>query len=241
MSQEEIQSESRTGEIPSSGLSGEVTPPPKSLFRKDFTLIELLVVIAIIAILASLLLPALKGTQDRGRQISCYNNIRQVSLSVCSYADDYNGRCPISYGVSVHVSEISTPVVLFPYLNIPSNASLNDAKYLQIFHCPSSKAATNSANITIAYNSYLSWTPISSVKKPSITITYFDNRSGYLDEYGCTLDKDEYLECRTRHFKKANYGMLDGHVESLAPESALKTSTNSDPFGNFPKWYPPYQ
>jgi len=59
-----------------------------------FTLIELLVVIAIIAILASLLLPALGRAQYSGMKSACINNLRQQYLSQIMYADDNRGKFP---------------------------------------------------------------------------------------------------------------------------------------------------
>ena len=59
-----------------------------------FTLIELLVVIAILAILATLLLPALAKTKEEGRRINCVSNLRQLQLCWQMYEQDYGMFCP---------------------------------------------------------------------------------------------------------------------------------------------------
>ena len=107
-----------------------------------FTLIELLVVIAIIAILAAILFPVFARARENARRSSCQSNLKQMSLGIKQYIQDYDEKFPLQVGAGtpnygwVDASQ--------PYL-----------KSLQIFQCPSDTGTPNTTDPTAAgYSDY---------------------------------------------------------------------------------------
>ena len=174
-----------------------------------FTLIELLVVIAIIAILAAILFPVFAQAREKARQTSCLSNMKQISLGVHMYTQDYDETLPtLEHGG--HQGWIDQ---IHPY-----------TKNHDIRRCPSdSRFSAAGRRTSYAVNNSMDGISMATVTAPASTIYaaeqadlrtsdhYHPASWGGADNFAWNNGKPTELAWR-RHSEGANYSYLDSHA-----------------------------
>ncbi len=221
--------------------------------RHGFTLIELLVVIAIIAILAAILFPVFARAREKARQTSCLSNVKQTTLGIFMYAQDYDEMLPITMEVDQHGASTVLHMwwsALDPYI-----------KNEQIRWCPSDPDRNRDPDLWGSYlmNGMLTAgsRSFNAAERPSETVLMAeraenwrnvdendpnDPTSPYYDlcydswlPNGNWQDGDsawppvygELLLDTERHNGGSNYGFLDGHAKWMRWPETVRSQANN--------------
>jgi prepilin-type N-terminal cleavage/methylation domain-containing protein/prepilin-type processing-associated H-X9-DG protein len=209
-------------------------------FDHGFTLIELLVVIAIIAILASLLLPALAKAKAKASAIKCVSNQKQIGLGYLLYAADYSDYLPLA----AHEGDAAPCQWFFeisPYIAKQAGSYTSLVAKANVVACPSAKldkvfpASTPASQAYGGYGHnyiYLGYlveadrVKVSKVSKPVETCMNGDGLDpvpslnwwnyGYLYPPSLPPWGTTKVQPYVRHGKGSNYSWVDGHASMMS-------------------------
>jgi len=185
-----------------------------------FTLIEMLVVIAIIALLVSILTPAVNRALENARRVGCISNLRSLGQATLTYVVDNNQRIPFIKAASGPGSGYANPPwyhLLAPYAGAEVRTAISlEAGTDKVFRCPAQRG-----NFSVSYgpsigafvegNSYLYYYQILA---PSEKVWLLDVRTGSVYFLNPAIPSEYWAD--PRHRDQVNMLYFDGHVGSAS-------------------------
>jgi prepilin-type N-terminal cleavage/methylation domain-containing protein/prepilin-type processing-associated H-X9-DG protein len=192
--------------------------PPLCPRRSGFTLLELLVVVAIIAVLASLLLPALGRSQAKSRGALCLNNTRQLVTAWLMYADDNRQRLPYNLGGPAARTNSNWAAGVLDWELTPDNTNTADlteaalgfyvGQTAKVYRCPSDREVSG-------IQSGAGWS--ARVRSYSMNASVGD--AGELTQTGSNVNNPNYVQFFTLTSipnPSAIFVFLDEHPDSIS-------------------------
>jgi prepilin-type processing-associated H-X9-DG protein/prepilin-type N-terminal cleavage/methylation domain-containing protein len=214
-----------------------------------FSLLELLVVIVVIALLVSIVLPALAIARQSARRVSCASNLRQWALAVQMYAQEHRGYLPRRGNGWQPVSNISRPTDWFnalppllksdSYYRLALEGKMPRPGKTSMWICPEAIDHGGVFFMGYAMNMALSTWEAAQPDRidrvgPAVSMVFLTDGIG---SYCSALPSPKDYSPIPRHRKSANIAFLDGHAASF--DGAYLGCGTGDPKHADVRWFVP--